>query len=395
MKLQLITVLLVVMASGTWKLSAQATALDSLLWSVEQNNSLLAALRQQSEAEKAGNRTGLNPENPEMEYQYFWGNRAAGSNRTNYSLSQSFDFPTAYHHKRKVATAKNQQAELKYQLERNALMLEAKLLYIDIVCQRALVAEKNNQLEQMQQLTEAIQKSFDKGQASVLDLNTAKLNLLQFRKEVNLFTIEQERLLSELHRINGNQAIAITSTVLPATNLYADFEQWYEEVHHRNMELKYWGAETAISRASEKLQRSMNLPKLSTGYVAENMAAEKLQGIMVGISIPLWGNKNTVKQIKAQTVAAQAVERDEEIRYYNETQSHYNRAKQLMLMLEDSKEIFQSANNTQLLKKAFDLGEISLINYLKELSSYYEIASHIIETEKEYHRTVAVLNQWL
>lgn len=50
----------------------------------------------------------------------------------------------------------------------------------------------------------------------------------------------------------------------------------------------------------------MILPKFSAGYSLERTLGQKYQGISVGISIPLWENKNRVKQAKAGVVAAQA-----------------------------------------------------------------------------------------
>jgi hypothetical protein len=47
-----------------------------------------------------------------------------------------------------------------------------------------------------------------------------------------------------------------------------------------------------------------------------------------------------------------------------------------------------------LLEKAFAKGQLSLINYLLELSAYYEAVDQYLETEKEYQVALSELKQW-
>ena len=43
---------------------------DSVLAEIERNNTTLAAYRKNADADKMGNKTGLLPDNPEMEFNY-------------------------------------------------------------------------------------------------------------------------------------------------------------------------------------------------------------------------------------------------------------------------------------------------------------------------------------
>jgi type II secretory pathway pseudopilin PulG len=46
---------------------------NAVLQQIEENNTSLAALRQQVEAQKLANRTGIYPANPEVEFNCLWG----------------------------------------------------------------------------------------------------------------------------------------------------------------------------------------------------------------------------------------------------------------------------------------------------------------------------------
>ncbi|KAA6308963.1 hypothetical protein EZS27_039465 [termite gut metagenome] len=53
------------------------------------------------------------------------------------------------------------------------------------------------------------------------------------------------------------------------------------------------------------MNQAMGLPSFLAGYMSEKVVGEHFQDITLGISIPLWENKNRVKQAKAASIAAQ------------------------------------------------------------------------------------------
>ena len=64
---------------------------------------MLRALHEQMIARRAGNHVGLTPSDPEVEFGYLWSRPAAGGNRKDVSLTQQFDFPTAYVERSRLA----------------------------------------------------------------------------------------------------------------------------------------------------------------------------------------------------------------------------------------------------------------------------------------------------
>lgn len=371
-----------------------ASAQETLLEQIERNNTVLATLRKQAEADKIANKTGIYPENPEVEYHYLWGNSDAPGDRTDFSAVQSFDFPTSYYYKKRIADAQNRQIDLKYLAARKDILLEARKLGIRLIYHNALSKESANRLQQAQRMAEAYRLRLDKGDASVLDLNKAKINLLNVKKEHETSLAEKNFLLAELTRLNGDIPIDFTLSEFPETALPYPFESWYESQKEKNLNLQYLAKETDLSRETVKLQRTLNLPKISAGYLSEKVLTERFQGITIGLSIPLWENKNTVRRIKAQTLAHRAAEIDAAARFRNESEALYKKALHLKSILEDYRNNALSDNTLPLLNKALDAGEIALIDYLMELSIYYEVINNRLETELELHLTIADLMQW-
>ena len=369
-------------------------AQKNVLKEIERNNTVLSALRHQTEADKTGNKTGLNPDNPEVEFHYLWGNSDVGGNRTDWTVSQSFDFPTAYHHKRKMADLKNQQLELQYQIQRKDILLEASVVCIRLIYQNALSKKLKEQFDLTQQIADSYQKRFDTGDVSLLDLNKAKYDLIDAQKDYLNAMTEKEFLLSELIRLNGGIPLQFNATRFPKLNLPLHFETWYNEQRDKNADLKLYRQDVTLSQQNEKLQRSMNLPKISTGYMSESVMTERFQGVMVGISVPLWENKNTVKQIKSQTLASQEIQKDAILKNFHQTEALFKKAQNLLQTLSVIKEQQEMDNTVELLKKSLTLGEISLIDFILELGIYYNMQQNMLEIEQEFHLTAAELMQW-
>lgn len=136
----------------------------------------------------------------------------------------------------------------------------------------------------------------------------------------------------------------------------------------------------------------MTLPKFSAGYSLERTLGQKYQGISVGISIPLWENKNRVKQAKAGVVAAQAREQDSKQQFYDRLQNLYMRASGLQQTAIAYRESLKALNNTALLMKALDVGEISLLNYIVEIGLYYDTVNQTLAAERDFEKALADLS---
>ena len=115
--------------------------MDTVLLRIETNNTTLQAIKQQSEVQKLGNRTGNYLANPEIEFAYLWGDKPSTGNRTNFSAIQSFDFPTAYMHRSKMAGGRDNIADLEYEHAHKELLLQAGTVCVNLIYCNALKAE--------------------------------------------------------------------------------------------------------------------------------------------------------------------------------------------------------------------------------------------------------------
>lgn len=367
---------------------------EGVLESIRQNNKALNALREKATADKIGNKTGINMENPEVEFGYLWGGGNEGDEK-DLSITQKFDFPLAYRYKSQLSKGKNEQVDLLYAAEERSILQDARLLCIELTYRNRLDKQLSQRLQHAEQLAEGYEVLFARGEINIIDYNKTKLNLLNVRKAHEVNRVEKQLLADKLAVMNGGMPIdANLLTDYPDYLLPTDFISWLEMAEERNPELRAVEQNIALSRKQEQLTRSLNLPKLSAGYVRESVPGSTNQGFSVGVSIPLWEGRNTVKYQKAQTIAMQAQHENARLQFRNETESSYEKARKLQSLLQEYEQLIKTSNNEALLQKAFEEGELSLINYLLELSTYYDTVDQFLETEKEYQLAAAELRRW-
>ena len=387
-------ILIIIIWAFSYPLIAQ-NSIESVLSEIEKNNTTLIALRKSVDAQKIGNKTGIYLQNLEIEFNYLWGTPSANGNRTDFNITQQFDFPTAYGIKNDISDLKNEQTGLEYQKQLMAVHLKASLVCFDLIYFNALIDELSKRIEHARSIAMLYKTKFEKGETNILEYNKAQLNLLNVSKELESIEINRNASLSELTALNGGKIIDFTVNIFEMTELPEDFEQWYLLAEQKNPTFGWLKKEIEITRNQAGLNRAMSLPKLQAGYMSESVVGQKFQGVTVGMSIPLWENKNTVKFAEANAVALESIAADSKIQFYNQLKALHTKTVALQKNVNDYRSVLKSFDSSELIKIALDKGEISMIDYIVEFSLYYESVNKMLELEREKNKIFAELNQYL
>jgi outer membrane protein, heavy metal efflux system len=369
--------------------------IDEVLAEVEKNNTTLAALRQHTDAEKLANKTGIYLQNPEVGFNYLWGSPSVMGKRMDVSISQSFDFPTVYKYQNQISELRNDQAELGYLKQQKNIMLQTRILLFDIIHLNALESQYRDRLSHATRIAASVKSRFESGDISILEHNKAQINLLSTGKELKMIEIERDALLTELAALNGGEAIGVEENSFPTPDIPGDFDLWYEEAQSANPILNWLKQEIEVSHSQTKLNSAKGLPKFQAGYMSEGLTGDKFHGLTIGLSIPLWENKNRVNYAKANSLAVESVVADQKIQFYNQLKRLHNKSVLLQENTNDYKASLELFDNSELLSKAFDEGEINLMEYMLELGIFYESYVRALEIERDLNKTVAELLKYM
>lgn len=365
--------------------------INPVLSQVEENNTTLKALREQAEADKLQNKTGIFLDDPEVGFNYLWGNPSNLGNRTDFSVTQTFDIPTITGMKSRLANGRNNLVEWQYKADRMNILLEAKQYCIELVYYNSLLRELYLRLEHAQTIAKGYKDRMDRGDVSILEYNKVNLNLSTIQGEISRMEVERDALLAQLKRLNGGIDVVFNDADYGSRELPLNFNEWYAQAEDKNPVLAYVRNEIEVSQKQVSLSKAMNLPKFTAGYMSEKVVGQRYQGVSLGISIPLWSNKNQVKQAKAAVAAAQSREADTKQQFYSQLQIQYSKAMGLKTTADKYRRSLANVNNTILLKKALDAGEISLLDYMVEMGLYYDNVNQTLAAERDYQLAFAEL----
>lgn len=367
-----------------------------ILKQIEQNSTMLEALKEQMEAQKLSNKIGITPANPEVEFGYLWGAPVPVGNRKDISVRQTFDFPLVYVQRSRLSDLQNNSVEYQYKSHRMELLLSAKKICIELVYYNALWKLYERQLENAKQIAEAYERMNLTGDANRLEYNKAILNYTNMENEVKRINLERERLLSELTRLNGGNPITLDRSTYDHTFVQpTDFENRYATAEADNPALQYLKSQVEVNSRLIKLSQASSFPKFSIGYMGEFVTGQRYQGLTVGMSIPLWENKNKVKQAKAAAKASERIAEDAKMQYYNRLKNLYAQVSELQENIRRYNSVFEQNDNDKLLFKAYSNGEISLLNYLLEVEYYFVAYDKRLQAERDLELALAELNAYL
>lgn len=361
---------------------ADAQDFSSILKSIEANSARLESARIKDKAEKLDSKDLYTLEDPEVGFDYLFGAEGIG-HRIGFEVSQGFDFPTVISQKRKMAKEMQRVSELKYLSERQQLLLNARKLCIQVVYCNAIMDHLDEDLEETTAMSKAYETLFDKGEATAIDRNKAHQAFLFFKTEYDEFLAMRENLLNELKCLNGGNAVEISDTAFVFSPLSNDFDGWLAQNIGLHPELQLAEGELNAEKQSLKVAKGSRIPGFKIGYTGEFTREEKYQGPTIGLSLPLWGSGRKVKVAKLHVEAAEKSLEDTRLHLTTQLRGVYREALQLQDTYLRYRKHLTECDNSELLKKSLDSGQITLLQYLQERQFVHEMHEKILIAERD------------
>ena len=369
--------------------AAGAQTIDDILGQVGENNLTLKALQQQLDAGADANLAEARLEGPEVEFGYLFGED--GRRRHDFGVSQSFDFGALTGARKRLALGQNELLALEYRASRRDILTQARKLVYRIINCNALIAEYTHRADNARAVEQAYRSGYEKGEFSVIDYRKAAVGLAEAEGTLRLCEVERDGLLAELKNLNGGEEIEITACEQETVLLPGSFGQWLEQASGKSSALEYVRTSTSNSEKQLKLSRSEAFPSLSVGYKSEVVPGEGFRGVSVGVSIPLWSAGKKISSAKKQLEAARLAEQDALVQFRTNAENLYEKAASLAESAAGYALLTDSDEGLRDLQKALDSGQMSLLDYMNEISYFYSSRELALQTQLEYLLAVADL----
>ena len=371
--------------------SAQ-TAIDEVLRSVAANNPELRANGQLIQSRKLEARLDNNLPDPSVSYSHQFGNREGMGFQGELIASQSFDFPTVYRRKHQLTQAKSVGLDREENAFRQELLLQAKTLCLDLVFlnqQRALL---NERLRNAEQLAALFATRLERGDANVLETNKIQLELLNVKTEARANETARQAKLRELATLNGGEAIAFEDTTYRTESELLPYAALSEEVLAADSRLSLLRGEQLTASRQLKVNQAKRLPGFELVYrMFSATGGARFNGFLVGISIPLFSNRNYIKQARAQQLYTELQLESTTRMVENTLRQDYEEALTLRSSMQEYAQLLQRQNSMALLNKAIQAGQISMIAYFVDATAYYQSVENYLRLQYQYQTVVARL----
>lgn len=287
-------------------LSTRAQGIDGVLQQIEQNNLSLRAHSSLTEARTLDARTANQLPNPQVQYVHAWGTPAEAGQNGELVATQSFDFPTAYARRSQMAKMQRSHFTADHALVRQQTLLEAKQLCIDLIALRRQKAVADERAQNAERIAEVYTSRLDAGKGNILEKNRAEMELTAARNAVSMLQIEIEAAENRLRTLNGGEQIVFTDTeYAPLAELLplAEMEALYSTA---DPALLVAASQVEIAEQSVKVERAKTLPQFTVGYKLAHSTGQHFNGVVVGMSVPIFSGYRNTRAAKAQAAYAEA-----------------------------------------------------------------------------------------
>lgn len=365
-----------------------AQDIGSVLESVERNNVQLQSLRSANEAAKLETKMQNNLGDPSIEYSPFWAKGTDGISSSELVVSYGFDFPTQYVSRSRSGKLQRSALDEQYLVERRNVMLQAKKLCLDLVFLSRKQGLLSDRLRNADELLTLFEKRFGEGDASAIELNKIRMEKMDVAAALAQVETDLQSARASLQSMNGGQPVQFTVMEYPLVLPVTDFEAFRDTLMAAELELR--ASEAAVRAAEQEIRvnRQNWLPQLQVGYRRNTALSEASNGFIVGASFPLFSNRYKSRIANARHTASQYQLNQVQI----ETESRIRTEYDEMLRLQESLKIYDVSlmeETLEMLRKAVEVGQLSVIEYYTEADSVYSKLLSLSEMENTYQKLIA------
>lgn len=367
-------------------------SVDDVLKQIAQNNLTLRALQHDNEADVLDIKAENSLDGLSVEYSPFFRSGYSGVAESELVVSQEIQFPTKYADRNKQAKMLKSVGGKMYEKNRRDILLEAEQLCIDVIRLNKTLAMLDQRLKNSETLHQMYDKRMAAGDANILEVNKVKLDCMEVQTMVSEAQNERMLLLQQLQQLNGGKPVTIDSEKFPEFQPIKDFESYKALYLASDADIQM--AETMLKSAdmNVKMQKRGWLPNISFCYRRNTEQKEGVNGLMVGVSFPLYSNSKRIKAARERRQSAELQVEQARKDAESQLQSGYQQLVGLQQVLDHS-DVKMMQESIVLFSKALQHGEINALDYYTEVNSIYEKLQRHIDIHCQSAKLHAVLHK--
>ncbi len=387
-------------------------------------NPAIAVSAYNLQAEQNTLKADVAPTDPEVTFEYLWPGSAQATNRWSAGISQELpDFRKMNATKRAV-----QALDLQIAAEQTAALkdaiYEAEKKLIEYISAKKELALQTAIHENFDSLISSYTKAWERGEVTILDLNKIKIEHARAyaanqEAEGTLASLTSEIIAlangkitaAELEQLDDYPAF---SGIIESTNRTSDATcsdhniqqqagtgldnatlEWLQQAVTQSPQYAVMSERLKVADEMLNLASKSRFPKFTIGYSHAYEDGIHFNGVSAGMTLPVY-SRNAEKAAAENAMLATKSENDAKlIEMVAQVQADYAHALRLGSQLRMLGPAVENTNSIRLLKVALNGGEISLLEYLQEISYFTAATREYNATREDYAQTLASLSRYL
>jgi outer membrane protein TolC len=368
--------------------------MENLLESVARNNKSLKTSQGQVEADNIRQKTGIFLPNPTIEFNYMSGKPTDLGNKTDFGVTQAFDFPSVYILQNKIAGLHGNANQYRLLSMKQDILRQAAELYTELVFVNKYAILLKHLQNTTSQFVSGLKTKFELGAIDAVEYSQKKWLESVLLVKIRQNDIRKQTLTIQLTRLNGGIPIAVTDTTYPALESLPVLDTVINRILTRNPDLNFIKGQQFIRENEVKLAKSKWLPKFEAGYYSESTLYQDLKGLHLGMSIPLWENVNTVKRTQSEERLIGLQWEEYRNGLYYEVSSLYEQCKLSQASLEEIRTGIVATDFNMYLATLLKEGKIDASRFFYDLSGWLAINEMYLSGELDMNQAYIKLKSY-
>lgn len=327
-------------------------------------------------------------------------------NDLNVTVSQNISFPTVYMNLSDLAKANLASSEIHKDVVQNELIYNVKQSWYQLL----FLSHKKKFLEDQDSIYERYFKAasvrYRTGDINILEKITIESQLAEIKNRLFQNKADLDIALNRMATLlNSKEQLTFTDSLLTKRSLSLSTKD--SASFSSNPALAYMKQKIAVTESQKNLERSRLMPDFNLGYFNQSLrgyqdnddqvsqystSSNRFQGVMVGVSIPLWARAQSAR-VKAADYSVKAAEADYEwmqrnlYGQYNQLLQEYMKYNN-SLMYYEKNVLPQAEVILSNAYKTYVAGEINYVEYMTAINTALNMRSDYLNLLDQYNQSV-------
>lgn len=311
-------------------------------------------------------KTSYNLPDPEIGGEYLFAPESS-DNRWAADLNWGLEWPGVYDARKKEAQERIEAARKNLEAERIDRLVEIKQSLLDYILTHKKLEILDHTIIDLDSIYILAQQYVEKGIITALDLYKVKLEYANVKGARTSVLNEQGDAVSALSRFYGKDCQDLLNVMdCEFPDIYIPSGDELKQYIENSPQIESLSADTKVAEMSKKVASRESLPSLSVGYKHAFEEDTHFNGILLGISLPIFSSKGKHKAAQAAIVESEIKANALESELNSSAEQSLRQLTVLKNQINEIEPLVVTTDYHTMLLKAYESRVISLLDYLSE-----------------------------